>query len=187
MANPVPRFSEDAAARTGISERTIRREVQIGTKLGEDVKQMIRDTAVADRQNDLVRLAQLDGEDQRHEAKRLVEAASAEQGPRKKPRLPRKREPFLVVDHHSFARLRRKGVRELSNEQHSLQVLATAVEHGERAWGSLVEAWTKEKRDDLGFALERSSAILAQFIELRSTLRAFAERCGAAPVPSEGV
>ena len=42
-------FTDDAAAKTGLASRTIREEVQIATRIPEDVRELLRATPVAER------------------------------------------------------------------------------------------------------------------------------------------
>jgi hypothetical protein len=44
----------ETSEKTGISERTIYRELQIATNLSDEVKQMIRETELANRKMDLL-------------------------------------------------------------------------------------------------------------------------------------
>src|SRR5690606_11696935 len=52
-------FAEDTAAKAKVSARTVRHEVQIAEAISEDVRDVIRDTAVADRKTDLLNLARI--------------------------------------------------------------------------------------------------------------------------------
>lgn len=42
-------FAEDTAAKTGFTPRTIRHEVQIATRIPDDVRELLRSTPVAER------------------------------------------------------------------------------------------------------------------------------------------
>jgi len=50
-------FAESTAAAVGVSSRTIRQEVQIAESITEPVKELIRETPVANRKTDLIELA----------------------------------------------------------------------------------------------------------------------------------
>jgi ParB family chromosome partitioning protein len=52
-----PSFAEDTAAKTGLSKRTIEREVAISRDLAPDVKDALRGTEIADNQRALLALA----------------------------------------------------------------------------------------------------------------------------------
>lgn len=62
--NVSPGFSQDTAAKTGQSERTIQRATKIGTGIIPEVRDTIRETPVADNQQDLLRLARMEPEKQ---------------------------------------------------------------------------------------------------------------------------
>lgn len=64
-------FAEDAGQRTGLSQRTVRRAVRIGTELAPELANALDGTPLADRQRDLERLAGLPPEEQRRVAKRI--------------------------------------------------------------------------------------------------------------------
>lgn len=78
-------FAADAAAKTGVNERTVRRDVQIASSIPEPIRDAIRDTPVADNQQELLRLAKLDADEQAAvaeklasgEAKKVAQAARA--------------------------------------------------------------------------------------------------------------
>jgi ParB family transcriptional regulator, chromosome partitioning protein len=59
------RFSKDAAARTGLSERTIRRASLLSEKLSLEVRDLLRLSRIADNQSQLFALAKMDDEAQR--------------------------------------------------------------------------------------------------------------------------
>lgn len=65
-------FTEDTASKIGVSPRTIRRDVQIAEDLADEVKEVIRDTDLADNKTELLRLARLDEEEQKEVAKRIA-------------------------------------------------------------------------------------------------------------------
>jgi hypothetical protein len=52
--NNTKRFVSETSEKTGISERTIYRELQIATNLSDEVKDMIRETELANRKMDLL-------------------------------------------------------------------------------------------------------------------------------------
>jgi ParB family chromosome partitioning protein len=56
-AKTVFAFSVDTAAKTGLTDRTIRYGVQIGTKIPQDVRDLIRHTPLADQKRELIELA----------------------------------------------------------------------------------------------------------------------------------
>lgn len=64
-ATAIPSFSQDASAKTGLSERTIREDVQIAKQLAPDVRDAIRETPLADNRRALVALAAEPAEKQR--------------------------------------------------------------------------------------------------------------------------
>jgi N6-adenosine-specific RNA methylase IME4 len=63
-------FADDTAAKTGLSDRTIRHEVQIASSIPEDVKEKIRGTDLADNKTELLRVARIKNPD---EQKQVVE------------------------------------------------------------------------------------------------------------------
>lgn len=52
-------YTADTAAKTGVSERTIREDVQIGESIAPDVAEAIRDTPIEDSKTDLLAIARL--------------------------------------------------------------------------------------------------------------------------------
>jgi len=58
-------FAAYAAAKTGVTERTIRQEVQIAANIADDVKEMIRGTPTENHKDNLIRLAKMDDGKQR--------------------------------------------------------------------------------------------------------------------------
>lgn len=68
-----PCFVSDTAKKTGQSERSVYQDVQIAKSITGDVREAIRDTPLADRKDDLVRLARMEPEQQ----KAVVEAIAA--------------------------------------------------------------------------------------------------------------
>lgn len=69
-------FSEDTAAKTNQTARTIQQEIQIATALSDEVKETLRDTKVADNKTELLRLSRLKPEQQQQVATRLREGTS---------------------------------------------------------------------------------------------------------------
>jgi len=63
--NAAPSFVRDTSTKAQVSERTVREDVQIATKLAPDVKETIRDTPLADNKTALMRLAKKTAEAQR--------------------------------------------------------------------------------------------------------------------------
>lgn len=64
-ATSVTSFSEDTSAKTGLSARTVRQDVQIANDLAPDVKEAIRDLPIANRKTELLGLAKKPVEEQR--------------------------------------------------------------------------------------------------------------------------
>ncbi len=62
--NSVSSFTEDTAEKTGQSRRTIEQEIQIARDIAPEVKDKIRDTELADRKTDLLRLSRMEPEQQ---------------------------------------------------------------------------------------------------------------------------
>lgn len=62
--NSVSSFTEDTADKTGKSRRTIEQEIQISKNISPEVKNKIRDTELADRKTDLLRLSRMEPEQQ---------------------------------------------------------------------------------------------------------------------------
>ena len=65
-------FSVETADKTSVSTRTVQQEVQIAQNLSAQVKEIIRQTPVADSKTDLVRLARMDPERQLAVAERIA-------------------------------------------------------------------------------------------------------------------
>jgi len=65
-------FSEDTATKTGLSPRSVQRDVQIATRIAPDVRDALRDTPIADSKRDLLALASVD-EDTQREALQMIE------------------------------------------------------------------------------------------------------------------
>lgn len=58
-------FSQDAAEKMGVTERSIRQDVQIAESIPEDVRDAIRETPLAESKTDLLAIARLPEADQR--------------------------------------------------------------------------------------------------------------------------
>jgi N6-adenosine-specific RNA methylase IME4 len=65
-------FSADTAAKTNVTERTVRQEVQIAEDIADDVRDKIRDTPLADNKVELVRLSRLPEHEQRKTAEKIT-------------------------------------------------------------------------------------------------------------------
>jgi len=62
-ADSAPRsFKDDTAAKTNQSARTVAVDVQIATNIPEPIRDMIRDTSLADNKSELLQLARLDAD-----------------------------------------------------------------------------------------------------------------------------
>jgi hypothetical protein len=55
-------FSQDTAAKTNLTARTIQQDIQIATNILEDVRDQLRETPLADSKTDLLRLARMEKE-----------------------------------------------------------------------------------------------------------------------------
>jgi ParB family chromosome partitioning protein len=65
VASTLTPFTNDTAAQTGLSRSTIQHDVQIATQIAPDVRDVIRDTPLADSKRDLLALASVAPEQQR--------------------------------------------------------------------------------------------------------------------------
>jgi ParB-like chromosome segregation protein Spo0J len=65
-------FSKETAEKTGVSDRTIRRDLEVGEKLDQAAAKTIRDTPVADNRTQLKKLADLPPAEQRKAAKKIA-------------------------------------------------------------------------------------------------------------------
>src|SRR5690606_2083086 len=65
-----PSFAADTAAKTGLDERTIRRDVKIAEDLPKDVRDLVRNTPVS--KTDLQKLASMSEAEQRRVAKKVA-------------------------------------------------------------------------------------------------------------------
>jgi ParB-like chromosome segregation protein Spo0J len=68
----VPSFVEETARKTGKGKSTVFEEIQIATRLDEEVKEQIRDTGLADQKTDLLLLAQQPAQVQKELVSRVV-------------------------------------------------------------------------------------------------------------------
>jgi hypothetical protein len=73
----VPSFAADTAAKTGQSERQVRRDVAIGIGVPDDVVAVIADTKLANNKKQLTKLAKLDADKQRAVAKKIADGAAS--------------------------------------------------------------------------------------------------------------
>lgn len=71
-SSPARSFVDDTAQKTGRSPTTVKRDVYIGERLPDDVKDTIRETSVADIQTDLLDLARMPEVEQRKVAQVLA-------------------------------------------------------------------------------------------------------------------
>jgi len=82
----VSSFAADTADKTGLSERTVQRDVRVAERLAPDVRDAIRDTEIADNKRALAALADEPAEKQRELVaagpKAIKEAAKAKRGPK---------------------------------------------------------------------------------------------------------
>lgn len=69
-------FAEDAAAKSGLSARTVRQDVQIAQAIPEPIRDAIRDTPIADNQQELLKLARLPEEEQEAVAEAIATGAA---------------------------------------------------------------------------------------------------------------
>lgn len=68
----VSSFVEDTAQKTDLSSRSMFVEIQIANDIAESVKDLIRDTELADKKTELLRLARIDQEKQMQVAEKLL-------------------------------------------------------------------------------------------------------------------
>lgn len=64
-------FTEDTAAKTGVSQRTIQEGVALGEAIPDDVAEILHDTPIARNKTELKKLAALSEEEQREAAKKI--------------------------------------------------------------------------------------------------------------------
>lgn len=67
-AERISAFTDDTAAKTGVTARTVRQEVQIATAIVPEVRDALRETPIADAKTDLLRLARMAPDQQRQVA-----------------------------------------------------------------------------------------------------------------------
>ena len=67
----VPSFVEDSSAKIGRSERGVRVDVQIATAIPAEVRDLLRDTPIADQKTDLLKIARMSPEQQKTVAERI--------------------------------------------------------------------------------------------------------------------
>jgi N6-adenosine-specific RNA methylase IME4/ParB-like chromosome segregation protein Spo0J len=70
--NEIISFSEDTANKTGFSSRTVQQEVQIADKIDEEVKEIIRETELADNKTELLKIARQNKEKQKELVEKIV-------------------------------------------------------------------------------------------------------------------
>lgn len=70
-------FAENTSVKTGLARRTIEEDVQIATRIPEDVRELLRATPVAESKTDLLTIARMPEEEQREVAKAIVEHGAA--------------------------------------------------------------------------------------------------------------
>ncbi len=76
-AESAPTFAKDVSLKTKQAERTIQEDVQIAKRISEPVRNIIRDTPIADNKTELLMLSRLDVSAQNHIAEK-VESGKAE-------------------------------------------------------------------------------------------------------------
>jgi len=69
-------FVSNTAKKTGLSERSIRHDIQIATAIAPEVRDAIRETPLADSKRELLELARLNAEEQMRVVRVLVEGAA---------------------------------------------------------------------------------------------------------------
>ena len=70
-------FAKDAAAKLGVSESTVRQSIQIARDIVPEVQEAIRDTPLADRKDDLLKLSRMDEDEQRDVATAVADKGAA--------------------------------------------------------------------------------------------------------------
>lgn len=75
-----PGFAQDTAAKTGVSDRTVQRATKIGTDITAEVRDIIRETPVADNQQELLRLARMEPEKQAPVAQKIADGEARSVG-----------------------------------------------------------------------------------------------------------
>ena len=67
-----PAFANDTASKTGVTPRTVQQEVQIAEKITNAVKDLIRETPLADNKTELLRLARMPAPQQYEVAQKIA-------------------------------------------------------------------------------------------------------------------
>ena len=70
-------FAENTSVKTGLARRTIEEDVQIATRIPDDVRELLRSTPVAESKTDLLAIARMPEEEQREVARAIVEHGAA--------------------------------------------------------------------------------------------------------------
>lgn len=70
-------FVKDAEEKTGLSRSSICGDIQIATRIPEDVRELLRSTPVAESKTDLLAIARMPEEEQREVARAIVEHGAA--------------------------------------------------------------------------------------------------------------
>ena len=73
--NSAVSFAADTAAKTGLTDRTVRQEIQIANSITPEVKEIIREIPLADRKTDLLQLARMAPEQQREIVQQVTSGA----------------------------------------------------------------------------------------------------------------
>ena len=99
-------FAADTAQKTGVDERTVRRAAKIGEDIVPDVRDALRESAVADSQTDLLAVASLPAEQQREivQTADLTDKASVREAiAARKPAPRRSADSQDITDDQAFA------------------------------------------------------------------------------------
>jgi N6-adenosine-specific RNA methylase IME4 len=72
----VSSFASDTAAKTGLSPRSVQRDVQIAMRIAPDVRDAIRETPIADSKRDLLELARKEPEEQRKIVQKVLDGTT---------------------------------------------------------------------------------------------------------------
>lgn len=75
-------FVDDTAQKTGISKSTIKENLQIAAKIDDGVKDIIKDTEIADSKTDLLELSKLDPIEQQVVMEQIAESGKEKKTPR---------------------------------------------------------------------------------------------------------
>lgn len=73
----IPSFADDASAKSSLSARAVRRDVLIAERISQEVRNLIRGTAIADNHVDLYQLAKMKPKDQEAVAKLISKGKAA--------------------------------------------------------------------------------------------------------------